>query len=321
LHKDLRRARLNEYRSAAANLIGATYDDIAFASNASIGLNYFSLLVGKEGSILSAVDEHAAVLLPWIAKSMKVDLAQKENGRLSLECYARCLRKDTKVIAVSHVRHRDGVVNDLAGLAAMAKSVNALLVVDATQSAGVENIDVNLGIHALVFSGRKWLNAGHGTGLVYINPDVLRERGLPIAGKRAQLSKSDPLFGFTPRLKASSLELGATPVPAAFALGAAVKEIQLKGIEAIEADVRSLNKALLSGLADLINSDRIRLFEGSSNHIVGLQTEKAINLEARLLTERIIVSRFENILRVSLSWRNNVTEIEKFIEIVTTLLR
>jgi selenocysteine lyase/cysteine desulfurase len=76
--------------------------------------------------------------------------------------------RDTAVVAIDAVHWTDGTWFDLAAIGARAHAVDALFVVDGTQSVGAQPIDVvAAGIDALVCAGYKWLLGPYSTGFAY----------------------------------------------------------------------------------------------------------------------------------------------------------
>src|SRR5690606_34807974 len=130
---DVWRARAEECRAGVARLFGGTPQEVAFVHSASMAMCCSALLCEGSGAVLTGVAEHPAVVVPWLSRGFRVDAAEPDaQGRFTVESYARALRPDTRVIAVSHVRFNDGQVNDLRGLGELARIHGAHLVVDAS---------------------------------------------------------------------------------------------------------------------------------------------------------------------------------------------
>ena len=79
----------------------------------------------------------------------------------------------TAIVAVSHTLFRTSQVLDLAPVLAHARRVGALSMVDAYQSVGVVDVDVQaLGPDFLTGGAIKWLCGGPGTGYLYVSPAI-----------------------------------------------------------------------------------------------------------------------------------------------------
>ena len=94
-----------------------------------------------------------------------LDVAQAQQAAL--------IDERTAVLCLSHVEYGTGQLHDLARFAKQAHAHGALLVVDATQSAGQVPIDVQAaGADAVAASTYKWLCGPFGAGIMYLSPGL-----------------------------------------------------------------------------------------------------------------------------------------------------
>ena len=101
----------------------------------------------------------------------EIRLASGRDGGADTDDIIQLIDSKTSVVAVSHVEYRTGQCFDLPALAEAAHSHGALLVVDATQSAGAIPIDApGEDIDALVSGGYKWLCGPFGAAVMYVGP-------------------------------------------------------------------------------------------------------------------------------------------------------
>ena len=92
-----------------------------------------------------------------------------EPAGLSLEDVAALVDRRTKVVCVSHVQYATGHRLDPARLAALAHEHDAVLVLDASQSAGAVPIDVRADdVDFLVATSYKWLCSSFGAAICYV---------------------------------------------------------------------------------------------------------------------------------------------------------
>ena len=73
--------------------------------------------------------------------------------------------ENTAVVVISHIEYANGQRYDLSRFSEAARSVGALLMVDATQSMGMVPINApESGADVIVASGYKWLRGTYGAG-------------------------------------------------------------------------------------------------------------------------------------------------------------
>lgn len=184
IHFDLEAIEENacgECRRSAAQLIGASPEEVALVKSTTEGVNLFAAGVPWEhgDKILLNEMEYPANVIPWYHQArlhgLKVEVVPSERGEVSLERLVEAIDQETKVVAVSHVEFANGFRHDLRGLAEAAHAKGALLFVDAIQSLGVIQVNVKgLGIDGLATGGYKWLCGPVGTGFAYIKRDLIK---------------------------------------------------------------------------------------------------------------------------------------------------
>ena len=171
-------------RARVASYLGAaTADEIVFTRGTSESINLVAQSWG--GKFLHAGDvilltemEHHSNLVPWqlIAERTGARLRfvpVQEDGMLALDQLASFLTNRVKLFTFTHVSNSLGTINPVAELCAKARSVGALTLVDAAQSAGHMPLDVQkLGCDFLAFSGHKMCGPT-GIGALYGRAQIL----------------------------------------------------------------------------------------------------------------------------------------------------
>lgn len=90
-----------------------------------------------------------------------------------MNAFKRAVTHNTDVVIVSHASNVTGNINDVNLISRIAHNNNAILLVDAAQTAGCVNIDIkDLGIDVLCFTGHKSLHGPQGTGGIYVSPTI-----------------------------------------------------------------------------------------------------------------------------------------------------
>lgn len=151
---------------------------VCFAYNATDALStaIFGLFSPADHVITTAL-EHNSVLRPLYAledqgMGLTVLPADRE-GRIAYEDFPAALRGNTRAVVCTHASNVTGNGLDLARIGAFCRAHGLLFVVDAAQSAGVLDIDMQAqNIAVLCFTGHKGLFGPQGTGGLCVAPGV-----------------------------------------------------------------------------------------------------------------------------------------------------
>ncbi|MEZ4674233.1 MAG: aminotransferase class V-fold PLP-dependent enzyme [Caldilineaceae bacterium] len=96
------------------------------------------------------------------------------GNSIPLERFADAIDEQTKLVAITHVCYRNGVMNDVPAIVEIAHRKGALVLLDAYQSLGTMPIDVKqLGVDFLVGGTLKYLLASSGMAYLYVRKELL----------------------------------------------------------------------------------------------------------------------------------------------------
>ena len=168
-----------ETRQKLAQLFGCPRaDHVVFTMNATEALNIAIYgLLGPGDHVISTDLEHNSVLRPLYdlqSRGAAVDFVPADRlGNVRYEDFESLFRENTKAVVCTHASNLTGNALDLARIAHMAHAHGALLITDASQTAGALPIDMQaMGVDVLCFTGHKGLMGPQGTGGLCIRPGV-----------------------------------------------------------------------------------------------------------------------------------------------------
>ncbi len=154
-------------------------NDIAYMPNTTTALNQaIKGLLQPGDHVIATMIEHNSVRRPLEymrrVHGIEVDyVPADETGAIHLDELAELCGSKTRLIVCSHSSNLLGNILPVADIAEIARQCGAVFLVDAAQSAGVLDIDVQkLGIDLLAFPGHKGLLGPQGTGGLYMNPAI-----------------------------------------------------------------------------------------------------------------------------------------------------
>ena len=227
--------------------------NIVFTNNATDSLNLaIKGIVNSGDHIITTSMEHNSVIRP-IKALEKLGIENTivqcdKDGFLDVKDLEKAIKPNTKLIVTTHASNVCGTLIDIKTVSEIAKLHNILYLVDASQTAGVYNIDLKeVYADMLAAPGHKGLLGPQGTGILYIreglNINILKEGGTG--------SKSEDLF--QPDLFPDKYESGTHNTPGIAGLNEGVKFILKEGINKIKEHEEELCRYMLERLNEVPN--------------------------------------------------------------------
>ena len=320
----------DDLRVAVARLVNAKSTDVAVGSNATelLGSLAWAALPTKNETVVGTEASFPSVVYPWqrISRHVgcEVRLARADQHGFINEAELLDLIDDrTAIVTISHVEYKTGQVYDIEALSQKAHNQGALLIVDATQSAGQIPIDVQkINADAIVVSGYKWLCGPFGSAFMYLAPHLQNSLDPGIVGWRSHKDIWDlgvnrlEYPNTAKRFESSSLAYGCI-----IGLSKAIKFLTDIGIEKINFHNLSLVDILVKELGArganilLSGSDSQR----SSILPVDFPHKKPEDIIKLLNAEKIIVSH-RGFVRISPHLYNDENDIMQLIEVIDRIL-
>ena len=224
---------------------------IAFTLNSTESLNMAIKGILEPGDhVVTTVLEHNSVLRPLYEmeeKGVEVTiLSCDEYGMIYPEDFAAAVHPNTKAFICTHGSNLTGNVIDIRQIGKTARDRGIRFVVDASQTAGVFDIDVQkMNIDILCFTGHKGLLGPQGTGGMYVRKGV-NVRPLKSGGSGVKTFEKKH-----PAQMPTALEAGTLNGHGLAGLGAAVDYLNQKGITSIRKKEQALMEKFYLGVRDI----------------------------------------------------------------------
>ena len=240
-------------RVRLASLFGCPrVDHVAFTANSTEALNIaINGLIGPGDHVISTDLEHNSVLRPLYRLEAEhvAELSFVPADKLGNVDYAdfeRLMKPNTRAVVCTNASNLTGTVLDIERIAKTAHSHGALVIVDASQTAGSWPIDMKkMGIDVLCFTGHKGLMGPQGTGGICVKEGI-EIRPFKVGGSGVQSYSRTHPAEYPTRLEAGTLNGHGIA-----GLGAAAKFISETGVENIHAKERSLMLRFYEGVKDI----------------------------------------------------------------------
>ena len=240
-------------RVRLASLFGCPrVDHVAFTANSTEALNMaINGLIDPGDHVISTDLEHNSVLRPLYRLEAEhgAELSFVPADKLGNVDYAdfeRLMKPNTRAVVCTNASNLTGTVLDIERIAKTAHSHGALVIVDASQTAGCWPIDMKkMGIDVLCFTGHKGLMGPQGTGGICVKEGI-EIRPFKVGGSGVQSYSRTHPAEYPSRLEAGTLNGHGIA-----GLGAAAKFISETGVENIHAKERSLMLRFYEGVKNI----------------------------------------------------------------------
>jgi cysteine desulfurase family protein len=229
----------------------ANSENIIFTNNATQALNLaIKGCLSPGDHVITTTLEHNSVLRPlaYLKQDIGIEITKipvSPKGEIDLSKMAKSVKPNTKLFVINHASNVTGAILPLKEISKIAKESGAIFLVDAAQTAGFLDINVeDLNIDMLAFTGHKALLGPQGSGGLYISPN-LNLRELEQGGTGTKSAEPQPLT------RPERYESGTPNTPAIAGLRAALDFLREMGISNVAKHEIELTKELISGLKDI----------------------------------------------------------------------
>lgn len=218
---------------------------VALTYNATHGLNIaIRSLVGPGSTVVISGYEHNAVTRPLHAipgVKVKVAAGPLFDGDGVYAAFEREITPEVSAVICNHVSNVFGFIQPVDRIAQLCKERGVPLIVDASQSAGTLNVDLEgWGAAFVAMPGHKGLYGPQGTGLLLCGGEAQ-----PLLyGGTGSLSARQDMPDFLP----DRLEAGTHNVCGAAGLLAGMKFVSQKSVDRIHAHERALARRMMDRL-------------------------------------------------------------------------
>ena len=257
---------------------------VAFTSNSTESLNTAikGILSSGDHAITTSL-EHNSVLRPLYdlqSKGMELSIVDcDENGNIDYNDFEKLIKENTKAIVCTHVSNLVGNVLDVKKIGSIAKKHNLIFIVDASQSAGVFEIDMqDMNIDILCFTGHKGLLGPQGTGGICVREGI-DVRPLKVGGSGVNtFSKEQPVEMPT------HLEAGTLNGHALAGLNAALDYLKEEGIDNIQKREEELMFRFYNGIKDIKD---IKIFGNFENKRAAIVTFNVGDIDSAAFSDEL----------------------------------
>jgi L-cysteine/cystine lyase len=314
-----------DLRAAFARLSGGDDDEIALTHHTTDGMNIavWGQKYQPGDEIVTTSLEHPGGLVPVLVAAKRfgvtvrvVPVEISDDGPTTAAKVIAAITPRTRLVAVSHVSWKSGVVLPLNEIAERIHGVGGLLAVDGAQSAGAIAIDVRaLDVDYYALPGQKWLCGPDGVGALYVRRERILDTQQTFAGGAALRDGNawDSAGNYLPGTTARRFEVATVYKPALAGMLASLRWLEGLGYAAIYERIQTLTahcRETLSAIPGVTVYTPAAQAGLTSFNIDGVDPVQAT---ARLGEMGVLIRSVSNpdLLRASTSFYNNESDVEK----------
>ncbi|MTI80773.1 MAG: aminotransferase class V-fold PLP-dependent enzyme [Firmicutes bacterium] len=229
------------------------HQQISFTMNATDGLNTAIKGILKPGDhVITSSMEHNSVSRPlYVLEQEGVQVTKIKcnfQGDICLQKIEQAIKPNTKLLIITHGSNVTGTIMPVKDIGEIAQKHNIYFLLDASQTAGIENIDVQkFNINMMAFPGHKSLYGPQGTGALYV------AGGMPVHPLRQGGTGTKSDTPYQPEVLPEKFESGTLNALGIAGLGAGLKFINRVGMDAIKEREMQLTKKFLEGVKKIPN--------------------------------------------------------------------
>ncbi|AWS46492.1 aminotransferase class V-fold PLP-dependent enzyme [Streptosporangium sp. 'caverna'] len=309
-------------RERFARLIGAFPHEIAILSCASEAAFQVasSLDWSRRAEIITSDLEFPSIAHVWLAQAQRgarVLVAADTGENIDAEAYAAVVNESVNLVSIPLVTYRNGARLPVEEVIQLAHERGARVFVDAYQAAGVMPINVReLDCDYLVSGSLKYLLGLPGIAFLYVRDGLAHQRDPELTG---WFGRTNP-FAFDTRLldfpdDARRFETGTPPVPSAYAANAGFDLIERVDLNAVQIHVSALAEELAERLAAA--GERVASPAGFRGPQVAIEDDDPNALAEQLAARRIITAPRGNLLRLSLHYYNDRSDLDTVVDAIS----
>ena len=313
--------RYEAARTAFAQFINASPDEVAIVTSASAGINSVASALNfrERKKVVMGEFEFPTMGHVWLAqraRGAEVHFVSAEGNCIPAVNYEKMIDRNTLIAPLTHVCFKNGFRSEVNAITQIAHRSGALVMLDDYQDCGTRPVDVKaLGLDFFVTGTLKYLLGPPGLAFMYVRKELISSLVPTITGWFAQTNP----FAFDPKNidlspTARRFESGSPSVPNVYAAMPGFQLLQEIGMENVAAHIKKLTQALLSCARDL--GIRAKTPADSAGPLVVLQCRDSTLLVQKLAESDIVASNRHDGLRISFHVYNTMDDVNAVAEVL-----
>lgn len=313
--------RYEAARSAFAQFINASPDEVAIVTSASAGINGIASALNfrERKKVVMGEFEFPTMGHVWLAqraRGAEVQFVGAEGNCIPAVHYEKVVDRNTSIVPLTHVCFKNGFRSEVSAITQIAHRSGALVMLDDYQDCGTRPVDVKaMDLDFFVTGTLKYLLGPPGLAFMYVRKDLISSLVPTMTGWFAQTNP----FAFDPQNidlspSARRFESGSPSVPNVYAAVPGLQLLKEIGMENVAAHIKRLTQSLLRWALDL--GIRAKTPADSAGPLVVFESKDSSLLVQKLAESDIVASNRHDGLRISFHVYNTMDDVKAVEEVL-----
>jgi len=313
--------RYEQARTAFANFINASPDEVSVVTSVSAGINSIAsaLSFSERQKVVMGEFEFPTMGHIWLgqrARGADVKFVKADGKSIPAANYEKMIDADTCIVPLTHVCFKNGFRSDVNAITQIAHSSGALVMLDDYQDCGSRPVDVRaMDLDFYVTGTLKYLLGPPGLAFMYVRKELIPTLVPTLTGWFAQANP----FAYNPQHfelspTARRFESGTPSIPNVYGALPGFEMLREIGMDNVASHVERLTQHLLNNAHDL--GIVAKTPADSVGPLVVLQSKDSTLLVQKLAASHIVASNRHDGLRISFQVYNTVDDVEAVTEVL-----
>jgi len=313
--------RYEEARTAFAQFINASPEEVAIVTSASAGINSVASALNfrERQKVVMGEFEFPTMGHIWLAQCVRgaeVQFVSAEGNHIPVANYEKIVDRDTLIVPLTRVCFKNGFRSEVSAITQIAHHSGALVMLDDYQDCGTRPVDVKaLDLDFFVTGTLKYLLGTPGLAFMYARKELISSLVPTVTGWFAQTNP----FAFDPQHidlspSARRFESGSPSMPNVYAAVPGFELLREIGMENVAGHIKRLAQSLLSCARDL--GIRAKTPANSAGPLVVLQCKDSNLMVQKLAASDIVASNRHDGLRISFHVYNTMDDVKAVAEVL-----
>jgi selenocysteine lyase/cysteine desulfurase len=313
--------RYEEARTAFAQFIHASPEEVAIVTSASAGINSVASALNfrERQKVVMGEFEFPTMGHIWLAQRVRgaqVQFVSAEGNHIPAANYEKIVDRNTLIVPLTRVCFKNGFRSEVSAITQIAHHSGALVMLDDYQDCGTRPVDVKaLDLDFFVTGTLKYLLGAPGLAFMYARKELISSLVPTVTGWFAQTNP----FAFDPQHidlspSARRFESGSPSMPNVYAAVPGFELLREIGMENVAGHIKRLAQSLLSCARDV--GIRAKTPANSAGPLVVLQCKDSDLMVQKLAASGIVASNRHDGLRISFHVYNTMDDVKAVAEVL-----